>query len=274
MSHHYLTQAAISELRAKLTEHDRQVLDRVSALRFVTGAQLTRLCFVGGDSPAANARAARRALLRLTRLGVLARLPRAVGGVRAGSAGFIYHLGYVGQRLVNARRQQPGASRRRSRVPGMLFVHHALAVAELHTLLVEGDRSRRFELLELTSEPACWRPFGGVAGHASILKPDSYVRLADRAYEYHYFIEVDRGTEGSHALDRQLQLYLAYYLAGSEQAEHGIFPRVLWLAPNTERVQVIEGCIEQLPSWSRELFRVSRFEQAIDAIEQFTREVT
>ncbi len=266
MSGRYLTQTALRELQAKLTEHDLTILKRVSDLRFVSGSQLIRLHFADGPDPAANARAARRLLLRLVRLGALARLPRPVGGVRSGSAGFVYHLGLGGQRLAVIHGWQPERRRRRSLTPGTLFVRHALQVSELHTRLVEADRSRRFELLELVSEPACWRSWGGLAGQRQTLKPDSYVRLGVGPYEDSYFIEVDMGTEGSRALDHQLRLYAAYHRSGAEQTERGVFPRVLWLAPDDRRAGVIADCVRQLPAPARELFQAARFDQALRVI--------
>jgi hypothetical protein len=266
MSRSYLTAAGLRALENRLTEHDLSILHRVSDLRFVTGSQLTRLCFADTGDPVANGRAARRALLRLVQLGALARLPRQVGGVRSGSAGFVYHLGLGGQRLALRRGWQPERRRRRSLIPGTLFVRHTLQVSELHTRLVECDRSRRFELLELSSEPACWRSWGGVAAQRHTLKPDSYARLGVGAYEHSYFIEVDRGTEGSRALERQLRLYTAYYLSGAEQQGRGVFPRVLWLAPDDRRAGGIAESLRRLPRPDRELFQVARFEQAIDAM--------
>src|ERR1700730_16785722 len=95
----YVTAARLAELETRLSDRDRDVLARVASLRFVSGAQLTPLCFGDLGDASAGARASRRALLRLPRLGVLARLPRVIGGVRAGSAGFVYRLGLVGHRL-------------------------------------------------------------------------------------------------------------------------------------------------------------------------------
>ncbi|HST54328.1 MAG TPA: replication-relaxation family protein [Solirubrobacteraceae bacterium] len=250
-------------LEAKLTERDLAVLQRVSGLRFASGGQLTRLEFTASPDEAADARTARRALLRLVRLGALARLPRPVGGVRAGSAGFTYYLDVAGQRLAVRYGWQPERRGRRSHTPGTLFVRHALQVAELHTLLVEADRSRRFELLELRAEPACWRSWSGVGAQQPRLKPDSYVRLGVGAYEDSYFVEVDRGTEGSRALERQLQLYCAYAASGQEQAAHQVFPSVLWLVPNQQRVEAIEGCVGRQPGDMAGLFRVARFDTAL-----------
>ncbi len=263
MTRRYLSAATHREQIAQLVERDLEVIKWVSDLRFVTGLQLTGLCFTDSDDLAANGRAARRALLRLVRLGLLERLPRQVGGVRSGSAGFVYHLGIGGQRLAAERGWQPERRRRRSLTPGTLFVRHALQVSELHTLLIESDRSRRVELLELACEPTCWRSFSGVSGQAQTLKPDSFVRLGLGAYEHSYFIEVDMATEGSRALERQLQLYVAYALSGQEQAERGVLPLTLWLAPDSKRVTAIEDSVARLPRADRELFKVGRFEDAV-----------
>src|SRR6185503_16090142 len=140
-----------------------------------------------------------------------------------------------GERLSVEHGLLPERRGRRSLSPGTLFVRHALQVAELHTRLTEGDRSRRFELLELVAEPACWRSYGGIGDQRVTLKPDSYVRLGVGAYEDSYFVEVDRGTEGSRALERQIQAYLSYHRSGHEQRAHGVFPKVLWLALSDQR---------------------------------------
>jgi hypothetical protein len=266
MTARYLTTAAMRALESKLTDHDLAVLHRVSCLRFVTGFQITRLCFADSDDQAANGRAARRVLLRLTRLGALERLPRSVGGVRAGSAGFVYRLGLGGQRLAISHDWQPEGRRRRSLVPGSLFLLHTLQVAELHTRLIESERSRHFELLELSAEPSCWRTYDGHGTQRDVLKPDSFVRLGLGPYEDSYFIEIDRGTEGSRALDRQLAAYVNYHASGQEQQQHGVFPRVMWLTPTDERAGVIAECVQRLPKADRELFQVAQFEGALAII--------
>jgi len=259
MSGRYVTKAVARDLDSRLTKRDLAVTRSVCELRFVSGAQLARMHFAGSDP-----RASRRTLLRLTRLDVLERLERRVGGVRAGSAGFVYRLGLAGQRLALERGWIPDRRRRRSRVPGTLFLSHALEVSELHTRLVEADRLGRIELLERSAEPACWRRYGGVG--ASILKPDSFLRLGAGEYEFVYFIEVDMGTEGSRALNRQLRAYIAYYDGGHEQAEHGVFPKVLWLTPDARRVAAIEECVRELGREHRELFEVAEFGDALEVV--------
>jgi hypothetical protein len=263
MTPRYLTAAAMKDLRGQLTEYDYALIKCVSDLRYVTGSQLTRQHFAVSPDAVVNARASRRALLRLVRLNVLERLARRVGGARAGSAGFVYRLAPAGQRLAVERGWQSEGRRRRSQVPGTLFVDHALKVAELHTLLTEADRSRIIELLELVAEPACWRSYGGVGGQQCTLKPDSYVRLGAGAYEDSYFIEVDMGTEGSRALQRKLKDYLDCEASGIEQAARGVFPKTLWLVPHAERASAIGECIERLPRSSQELFAVELFSESV-----------
>jgi hypothetical protein len=255
-----ITAARLAELKSQLTDLDLAVLRSVSDLRFMTGAQLARLHFSEDHGP--RARAARRALLRLCDLECLSRLPRIVGGVRAGSKGFVYVLGIAGQKLAFDFDWQPKRRGRRSQSPGLLFLRHCLDIAELHVLLVEADRDRRLELLELVAEPLCHRTYVGL-GNQRVLKPDSFVRVGVGEWEFSYFIEVDRGTEGSRAIAAKLREYLTYEASGAEQQEHGVFPKVLWSVPDEARVAVIGAEIEQLPIAGRELFGVVQFREAV-----------
>lgn len=260
MTRRYVTARAVNQLAEQLTERDWQVIKYVSSLRFVTGSQLARLCFP--SKPAANSRSARRALLRLTRLGVLARLPRSIGGVRSGSAGFVYHCDVAGQRLAALRGWRAEPRRWRSLTPGQLFLAHTLQVAELHTRLIEGERSGRYELTELTAEPQCHRTYNGL-GSQRVLRPDSLVRLGQGPYLDSFWVEVDQSTEGSRAVGWQLTRYIAYYQSGAEQSERGVFPLTLWLTNTPERTAVIEDCVARLPSDAQALFQVAEFDQAL-----------
>jgi Replication-relaxation len=257
MSGTYLTAARLRDLDAQLADRDRAVLRRVSGLRFVSGAQLTRLHFTG-----VPARTTRQALLRLVRLEVLERLPRPVGGVRAGSAGYVYRVGPAGERLAGSYGWLPEGRKWQAHVPGTLFVGHALGVAELHTRLVEADRAGSVELLELVGESASWRDYGGPFGPRT-LKPDSYVRLGVGEYEDSYFIEVDLGTEGSRALLGKLGQYAEYAASGQEQTQRGVVPVSFWLTPDPQRAWVIWDCIARLPQSDQKLFRVAPFSEAV-----------
>ncbi len=257
MTGRYLTAARLRDLENALSPRDLAVLHRVAVLRFVSGDQLARLCFHGDQ------RAARRALLRLVRLDALARLPRSVGGVRAGSSGFAYRLSLAGWRLASERGWIAGTRSTYEKTPGLLFVRHTLDVAELHAQVVEADRAGHIELLELEAEPACWRRYDAASFQPVILKPDSYVRLGAGEYEYSFFCEQDRGSEGSRAIGGQLERYVEYHASGREQEQRGVFPKVLWLVPNESRRRAIAGCVERLPSESRGLFETVVFDRAI-----------
>jgi hypothetical protein len=265
MTARYVTAATVQALEARLSERDYAVLKSVSDLRFMSGAQLARMHF-DGDGSAVRTRTARRTLLRLVRLDVLARLPRIIGGVRSGSGGFVYCLGLAGYRVAMERGWQPLRRRRRSLAPGTLFLAHSLQVAELHTLLIEADRSGRLELLELAAEPACWQSLAGNRGQAATLKPDSFGRFGIGDFEDSYWFEVDMGTEGSGAIDRQLRRYLDCQASGRIQAERGVFPRVLWLAPDAERAAVIGESIERLPRLGREPFTAAPFAELLTTL--------
>lgn len=262
----YLTTRALDELHRQLTARDEALIRSVAELRYVSAHQLARLHFDGTASKA-SARAARRALSRLTGLDVLTRMSRRVGGVRSGSAGFVYSLGLAGQAVAMERGWLSPQRRRRSPTPGSPFLMHTLQVSELHVQLREAARAGRFELLALSAEPACWRRHGGIGAQAGfILKPDSYARLGVGEFEDSYFIEVDMGSEGSGAIRRKLDDYLAYYRSGLEQAERGVFPKTVWTAPDERRAAAIQAVIARLPKDSRRLFDVVPFTALIDLL--------
>ena len=99
------------------------------------------------------------------------------------------------------------------------------------------------------------------------MKPDSYVRLGLGEYEDSYFVEVDRGTEGSATIGRKLKEYVAYEATRIEQSERGVFPRVLWLTLDEDRSAALAASIGRLPKGSRELFAVACLGDAATFIE-------
>ena len=74
------------------------------------------------------------------------------------------------------------------------------------------------------------------------------------------------GTEGSRALERQLQALWHLLRHGAEQQGRSVFPLVLWLAPDDQRAEAITGSVQRLPSTRRELFRVARFTEPLTVI--------
>ena len=243
------------DLANSLSDRDRIIIEAVARLRLVSSRQLERLFFAEIAHPVTRARLARRVLARLVARGVLGRLERRVGGVRAGAAGHVYFAASAGQRLV-AYWQGEGLRRPRNRYePSSAFVRHTLAVAETYVLLVEGERTGLLELLEFQGEPACWRSFVGPGGARLSLKPDARVRLGlDGGEEEHAFLEIDCGTEGRTALAHKCRAYIAYWRSG---AEREVFPRVVWIATSEQRVGLLIDICGSLPADAWKLFAVT-----------------
>ncbi|WP_083291668.1 replication-relaxation family protein [Rhodococcus sp. 1139] len=219
----------LSSIADRLSERDWAVLRSVAAHRFLTSAQITRLHFAG-HADTSGPVLARRTLGRLRSRRLLASLERRIGGVRAGSSGLVYHVDVVGDRLL--RRESGRTSRRRFSSPSPTFLRHTLAVAQTHILLLEASRAGQCELVRCEIEPASWRRHLGLGGARLTLKPDLFAETAtdhDSAFTTSWFIEVDLGTEHQPTLLRKCHDYDVYYRSGAEQAEHGVFPLVVWI---------------------------------------------
>jgi hypothetical protein len=250
-------------VRERLSPRDQQILEHVGALRLLGARQVQALLFPD-DSHASErtaARCCRRALERLTRERLLVRLERRVGGVRAGSASYIYALGPLGKRVLEL-----NGPRLRLSEPSARFVDHTLAVADFFVRLAQHGRAGGYELLHWESEPGCWREVTTLGGRV-VLRPDLFVVIALGEYELRWFIEVDRASEHLPAIRRKCRLYQTYYKSGQEQRRHGVFPRVLWVAPDGRRAKHLRATIDtDRVLRSVDLFRTVTMEQALVAI--------
>jgi hypothetical protein len=252
----------LDHISSDLTDLDMNVLVFVSAYRLATSKQLVRRFWLDGSGePDPKARVGRRALKRLCDWRILDPLPgRARGGVRGGSDTLIYRVGVAGVRLL-ARR---GLTQKRLGAPSDRHIAHTLTTAEVAIRLFEADRAGAVECIEVQAEPECWRAFLGPMGARLVLKPDLYLRVAapGSVYEYRFFCEVDMATEHKATLLAKCQRYLAHYRAGSEQREHGVYPKVLWVVPDEHRAVQIEEVLQALPLEARRLFTVCPFDDA------------
>jgi hypothetical protein len=256
----YLSRRALGELENRLSDRDLSLLGSVQQHRFLATRQIEELHFADHASKLAGARVCRRVLARLSTERLLVRLQRRVGGVRAGSASFVYALGPAGQRLLNS------GQRRRFTEPSPLFLDHALAVADIHVSLVTAHRAERLELGQVDVEPACWRRFVGAGGAREAIKPDLYVVSACGAYEDCWFLEIDRGTESPAAIARKCRAYQAYWRTGFEQERIGTFPLVVWVTGDSRRATRIEQVIGGSRQLKRDLFRVTTDERLVDLL--------
>lgn len=255
-----ITSRRLDQIRNNLTERDRQIISSLARIRVATSGQLESLHFQGVAQ-----RRARRRLAVLTERRVLARLPRAIGGPRAGSSGHVYTLDVAGQRLADlVTDRRPG----RPWALGGSFLGHSLAVTEVYTRLALAQRAGSLRVVRFGAEPASWRTFFGPGGARVVLKPDAYAVVGVSGWEDHWFIEVDLGTEHAPTIARKCSVYRDYRRSGGEQARHDVFPRVLWLVPDEHRVKVLRRVLDRLPSSTREMFDVALLDAAVERVLQ------
>lgn len=237
-----------------LSDRDRAIISDISSFRAMTGKHLRRLHFDHLDvegSPAGALRSSQRTLKRLCDQGFLTTIPRRVGGVRSGSAGLTYVLGYQGQRLVRPDR--------RARTPESLgdrYVAHTLATAEIAVTLRERARHGDLEVIEVQSEPDCWREFHH-RRRTVTLKPDLFVAVGVGELEHRWFVEVDLATESLVRVRTKCQTYLDYLATGIETDLHGVFPKVAWVVPDQRRAAQVMSVIDKLPAPADEMFTVT-----------------
>lgn len=244
-----VSNAQLRMLAGGLSARDWQILRFVAAHRFASTTQIRSAFFADHATPLAAARACIRVLDRHLRDRLLGRLDRRVGGVKHGSSSFIWHLDVVGTRLTST-----GEGRRRLTVPSADFLEHTLAVVDTHVALLTLARSGVLTAERIDIETTAWRPFTTALGTASVLKPDLYAHLSTPDYDDNWYIEIDRGTEHLPVLLAKCWAYTAYRATGRAQAEHGVFPRVLWVLPTQRRVAALYTAIRGDPALDERLF--------------------
>lgn len=249
----------ISHLTERLSARDQEILASLDQFRLLTSLHLQRLYFASHASDLAAARACNRAMERLRKLGVVDSLDRRIGGVRRGSASYIWQLAAAGERYLRA--TEGHAHRRRFMEPGGTFVNHTLAVNDVAVGLVVATRGSELQLAELVTEPANWRSYLGTGGETQWLKPDLHVVLhgqdADGDYEEHFFLEIDLGTEHLPRIQTKCRTYTSYAATGAYQAQHGVFPHVVWLSPDSARRKASRTAVAATSGLPRDLFRIT-----------------
>ena len=240
-----------------LAERDLSILESLRTHRVLTTTLIRRLHFpiAGEPQEAVSAKthatemaaavATIRVLTRLESRRFITRLPRRIGGVRAGSSGIVWQLGASGERLMRAQHGDP--ARKRYSEPSPTFIAHTLAAADLAICLYELDRQHVLELLLLEAEPECWRTFLSAHGARQWLKPDLFAITAGGDFEHHWFIEADCATEHAPVIIRKALAYQQYASSGIHQREHGLFPAVVWVVPNAKRRAAIEAALASEP---------------------------
>lgn len=249
----YVTSTQLQQLRSDLSERDWALLRLLSRHCYATTKQLQRRLFTDHATPSAATRATVRVLDRLLQQRLVTRLERKIGGHTRGSASYIWHLDAAGERLT----RRDGGSRRRFTDPSLPFLDHCLQVTETAVVLHELTSASNLRLTKLEIETEAWRSFLTRHGIATILKPDLYARLSGPDFDDHWYIEVDLGTESVVPVLRdKCAAYAAYRAIGRAQAEHGVFPRVLWIVPTQRRADRLTTAIHSDRNLPDRLFTV------------------
>jgi hypothetical protein len=254
-----LYDSRLEALDAKLSDRELEAIAVLSEVRFLSTAQLERWVF-DGSTPPARARAARRSIAKLVELQIVRHLERRIGGVRAGSAGHINLLTALGLRLAAVHGWMTPEQARRTREPGGQFVRHYLAVAEAHLCVLEAQRRGDLQVLTRQAEPMAWREFTGTNGLRRTLKPDAFLALSSKPWSTHWFIEVDRATISGTTLDRRLSTYIDFWHNGQEADARGVSLKVLWLTPDTRRLDQLRQAFRRAPAATRGLFTAAIFD--------------
>jgi hypothetical protein len=260
----YMSGRGLRQTRERLSARDLGIIRQVAELRLMSARQIQAVHFpaIEHDNEQAATRARQRVLERLTRERLLIRLDRRIGGVRAGSAGFVLALGPIGQRVLAV------GPRRRAYEPTLRFVDHTLAIAQLFVDLTVASRRGVLDLLAFEAEPRSWREFGVIGGRR-LLRPDAFLVLGSGDYELRWFIEVDRSSESLPVIVRKCRLYADYYQSGKEQAAHGgVFPRVCWIVPDDRRAEKLRQAITRDRTLPEGLFMVTATGVALTALRE------
>jgi hypothetical protein len=126
-------------------------------------------------------------------------------------------------------------TRKRSFEPSEYFLRHTLAVAETYITLVEICRRHGLELVNAQLEPESWREYGSASGKPATLRPDMFAITDGGAYEYHYFFEIDLGSEAPSVVLEKCRRYTEYCMNALKQTPDMTLPLVVWLFPNAAR---------------------------------------
>lgn len=244
-----------------MSERDGQILRVVAELRIASAGQIEALVFTEG-SALTRARRSRGALARLTEWGVVARLERRIGGVRAGSSSYLYRLAPAGRRLLGL------PVRAGWREPGLDHLQHTLAAGDLHVALAQAAARGEIEGFEVEHEPGIWRRFTGLGGDRQWLKPDLFVTVISGDMEWIWFVEIDRGSESLRRIAAKADQYVAYWRTGQEQQRLGVFPKVAWIAPDEARATALQEALERAGEPAVALSTVTTTDRALHTLRQ------
>ena len=252
-----LSKNQVYELLDRLGERDIDALTLLSKCRYLTTAQIMRLFIPLTSTPTAQKRTATRMMYKLRSYGLVRSFDRRIGGVRAGSSSYVWHLSEAGFRFLSLKNHTDEDKRpHRLLEPTQLYLDHTLAVSELYVRLVELQRSDEDIKLESVQwEPECWRKYSKNS-HNLKLKPDLFFSIRNGDYEDRWFVEVDCDSESIPVVLRKCERYHEYFRTGLEQQKYHVFPATVWVVPTEERKQNIIKALDDSKQRFGKMFTV------------------
>lgn len=258
--------AGLVGLADELREREAAVLELLALHRYLTTTQLQELIFTEHQSDESAERTCRRVLARLERLDIIERPARRVGGLLAGSAPSVWRMTPTGARLRGLLDGRGAVGRVRD--TGDRFIAHHVAVADIHLRLVRAQRLGKLTLHAFGVEPGTWRRYE-VGGKTRVLKPDLFAVLsaaADQEHDRLYWVEADLASESLPTVIAESKQYLEFRSTGQIQRDEGVFPWVVWVAPDERRASRIAEALKASRSIDRALFKVTTAERFIDVV--------
>lgn len=245
----------LETIAEQLDPTDYRLLNLLGTHRYATTRQLSDINCI--TNVYANARSAlRQTTRRLNRhhaLGLIDHLARRIGGVRAGSTGYIWYLREPGHRLTTP--DQP--RRYRHSEPSRTFLAHTLAITEARLVIERAAHDVGGHLSVLRTEPDCWRQWLLPGGGRRWLKPDlEAITTTATDDEDHWLFEIDLDTENPARLLTKCHDYQDHLNTGTEQASAGYYPQVVWIMNNPRRAARLTEQIAANHTFTPGLFKI------------------
>ena len=266
------------DLLDKLSNRDFEILISLKHAKYLLTTQIKRLHFSDSPKPQVGLRSTTRNMHKLREYGLVKTFKRRIGGIRAGSASYIWCLTEPGQRLLDLQLGEYDPRRARSHrylEPSYIHVRHTLAIAECYVQLVEISRKyKKIVFAAVEWEPNCWRPFQ-YKGHDIQLKPDLFAVTYNNGFEDRWFIEIDLSTEAMPVVMDKCRRYHQYLNSGIEQRQHdGVFPITVWIVPDQQRKQKMIEAINESFKKTPNIFAVIAAEEFEELIRSGANNVT
>lgn len=249
----------------RLTKQDVEVLSLLNRCRYATTRQIVELYF-RENKPKTATRRANLLTKNLSNLGLIVHLNRRIGGVRAGSGSYVWHITHKGIKELRRVDESVKLRLKNRYEPSQNHLKHQLFVTQIFVELTTLHLDGKITIENFSFEPKCWRSFTTLFSHFT-LKPNEFVRLMVGNFEEAYFFEADNATEHLGRIIAKCKQYIAYFNTGIEQRENEIFPLVVWVVPDDKRKLAILNRIKEDLDGYWELFEVITLDEFSGFIE-------